>query len=167
MDTQSIRELFQQIRQSPELQGEFRDLLIESFDLRKNPFHPLVFVHGDPEIGSEVYIGLFSEVNAKGGVVRIGNHCDIASFVSINAADSHKLCIGISEEIERGTIVLEEHVFVGSHSFIGGNTSIGHHSVVAAGTKLINGGDIPPYSLVVGSPAKTLPGYYRDKIHPA
>ena len=138
------------------------DNLIEVLDLRKNQFHPLVFLNA-PEcckIGKNVFIGYLSEVNAKGSKVIIKDNCDIASFVAINVADSHKRCIGISDEIERGPITLEENVFVGSHSFIGGNTHIGHHSVVAAGTILVGGAIIPPYSLIKGNPAKIYPGYY-------
>lgn len=139
--------------------------LIEILDLRKNPFHPLVFINGEPKIGKNVFIGFLSEVNAKGGEVILGDNCDIASFVSINVADSHKRCLGISSEIERTPIILENDVFVGSHCFIGGGTHIGHHSVVAAGTILIKGGDIPPYSLIKGNPAKVFPGYYEKYIN--
>lgn len=139
--------------------------LIDVLDLRKNPFHPLVYFNGPEcaEIGENVFVGLFSEINAKGSKVIIKDGCDIAGFVSINVADSHKRCIGLAKDIERGPITLEECVFVGSHSFIGGHTHIGHHSVVAAGTILIKGGYIPPYSLIKGNPAKIYPGYYKDK----
>lgn len=141
------------------------DKLIEVLDLRKNPFHPLVFINGPEfcEIGENVYIGYLSEINAKGSKVVIKEGCDIASFVSINVADSHKRCVGLSDHIERGPIILEENVFVGSHCFIGGNTHIGHHSVVAAGTILIKGGEIPPYSLIKGNPAVVYPEYYKKK----
>lgn len=139
--------------------------LIDILGLKKNPFHPLVFINGPEcaEIADDVYIGYLSEINARGSKVIIKQGCDIASFVDINVADSHKMSIGISNEIERGPITLEENVFVGSHCFIGGNTHIGHHSVVAAGSILIKGGDIPPYSLIKGNPAKIYPGYYQKK----
>lgn len=139
------------------------DKLIEVLDLRKNPFHPLVFFSGidEAEIDDDVFVGFLSEVNSKGSKVTIKKGCDIASFVSINVADSHKRCLGLSEDIERGPITLEEYVFVGSHCFIGKNTHIGHHSVVAAGTIIIDGGIIPPYSLIKGNPAKVYPGYYK------
>lgn len=139
--------------------------LIDILDLRKNSFHPLAFINGEPIIGKNVFIGFLSEVNAKGGKVILGDNCDIASFVSINVADSHKRCLGISGEIERKPIILENDVFVGSHCFIGGGTHIGHHSVVAAGTILIKGGEIPPYSLIKGNPAKVFPKYYKKYIN--
>ncbi|MFA6423044.1 MAG: acyltransferase [Patescibacteria group bacterium] len=135
--------------------------IIELLDLRENDLHPLVFINGNPEIGEGTYIGLFSEVNAKGSKVIIGKNCDIASFVSINVADSHRKNLGLTDNIDRKQIILEENVFVGSHSFIGGETYIGHHSVVGAGTILINAGTIPPYSLVIGNPAKVKPNYFK------
>ena len=123
----------------------------------------MVNILGEPTIGDETYIGLFSEINANKGEVIIGDNCDIASFVAINCADSHKKTIGLSDNISRSSIVIEDNVFIGSHSFIGGNTHIGHNSVIGAGTILINGGHIPPYSLVVGNPASVKKGYYFDE----
>jgi acetyltransferase-like isoleucine patch superfamily enzyme len=147
-------------RMTPE---EFRNLLAEVTGVKQNRFHPFVWITGEPEIGEGVYIGGFSEVNARGAKVRIGNYCDIASFVSINCADSHKRCIGLIEETERGDITIEDHVFVGSHSFIKGGAHIGHHSVVAAGT-IVGAGTVPPYSLVVGNPMQIKAAYYRDRL---
>lgn len=137
--------------------------LIEILDLKKNPFHSMVFINGPEcaEIDEDVYIGYLSEVNARGSKVVIKKGCDIASFVSINVADSHKRTIGVGPEIERGPIILEENVFVGSHCFIGGNTHIGRNSVVAAGTILVSGGEIPPFSLIKGNPAVVYPEYYK------
>lgn len=138
--------------------------LIEILDLKKNPFHSMVFINGPEcaEIDDDVYIGYLSEVNARGSKVVIKKGCDIASFVSINVADSHKRTIGIGDHIERGPIILEENVFVGSHCFIGGNTHIGRNSVVAAGTILVSGGEIPPYSLIKGNPAVVYPEFYKN-----
>jgi acetyltransferase-like isoleucine patch superfamily enzyme len=142
---------------------DFRRLLARAIDMPENRFHPFVWIIGDPVIGEDVSIGGFSEVNARGARVSIGDHCDIASFVSINCADSHKRCIGLAKEIERQDIVIEDHVFIGSHSFVKGGARIGHHSVVAAGT-IVGPGAIPPYSLIAGNPMKVRPGYYRARL---
>jgi acetyltransferase-like isoleucine patch superfamily enzyme len=140
-------------------------LILKILQLKINPFHPLLIFNGKPHIGKNVYVGAFSEINAKGGHIKIGDNCDIASFCSLNVADSHKKCISLSGSIERGQIILENNVFVGSHSFIGGRVKIGHHSVIAAGTILIADGlIIPPYSLVVGNPYVVKEGYYAKNI---
>lgn len=134
-------------------------------NLKANAFHPLAWILGTPEIGSGVYIGGFSEVNAKGARIVIGDNCDIASFVSINCADSHKKCIGLGVEVVRRDIQIENNVFVGSHAVIKGGAHIGHHSVVAAGS-IVGAGYIPPYSLVIGNPMVVKPSYYRNALNP-
>ncbi len=152
-----------QLGNDTELKKDFKHLLTDALDLRENQYHPLVFINGEPKLGKNINIGFFSEINARKGEVIIGDNCDIASFVAINVADSHKMCIGLSKDIERGKIILENNVFVGSHSFIGGNVKIGHNSVIAAGTILINCGEIPPYSLIKGNPAQIFVNHYLKK----
>lgn len=143
----------------------FRDLFLEMMDNLENPFHPLVWINGEPEFGKGVYIGGFSEVNAKGARVIIGDHCDIASFVAINVADSHLLTLGLARESTRRDIIIEDHVFIGSHSVILGGTRIGHHSVIGAGS-VVHEKDIPPYSLAAGNPLTIREGYYRSRAYP-
>ena len=141
---------------------DFATLLRKITGFKENPYHPLVWINGEPEIGEGVFIGALSEINARGARVRIGAHCDIASFVSINCADSHNRCIGVSDEIERKDITIEDHVFIGSHTFVKGGAHIGHHTVIAAGT-VVEPGVVPPYSLVAGNPMRVKPGYYRGR----
>ena len=142
---------------------EFEELLNKITTFKKNPFHPLVWIVGKPKFGKNVYIGGMSEIQAKDANVSIGDNCDIASFVTINCADSHKKCIGLSEKIERRDVVIEKNVFVGSHCVIKGGAHIGHHSVIAAGT-IVEAVKINPYSLVIGNPMQIKDGYYKDKI---
>tara|TARA_B100000683_G_scaffold260672_1_gene285726 strand:+ start:972 stop:1457 length:486 start_codon:yes stop_codon:yes gene_type:complete len=141
---------------------QFRNLFSDVTSFKMNPYHPMVWILGEPEIGENVYIGGMSIIQANGTRVSIGDNCDIASFVSINSADSHKRCLGLSDEIDRKPIILENNVFIGSHSVVKGGARIGHHSVVAAGT-VVDGKDIPPYSLIYGNPMKVREGYYRDR----
>lgn len=137
----------------------------ESFlGIKENPFHPLVMINGNPEIGDNVYIGAFSEIYCKGSQLNIGDNCDIASFVAINCADSHKKTIGLCEYIEKKPIVIESNVFIGSHCLVKGGVHIGHHSVIAAGT-IVDASIIPPYSLVSGNPMCIKKGYYLNKLN--
>lgn len=142
---------------------DFLKIFSDVTDFKENRFHPLVWINGNPEIGENVYIGGMSEVNANGATVKIGDNCDIASFVSINCADSHKVCLGLDKDIKRKDIILENNVFIGAHCVIKGGAIIGHHSVVAAGT-IVDGKEIPPYSLVVGNPMVVKVGYYKKYL---
>jgi perosamine synthetase len=141
---------------------EFQGLFSALTNFKKNRFHPLVWINGEPEIGENVYIGGMSEINATGARIAIGNNCDIATFVSINCADSHKKTIGIAGHTERKDIIIEHNVFIGSLCIIKGGAHIGHNSVIAAGT-VVDGVKIPPYSLVSGNPMQIKAGYYRPK----
>jgi acetyltransferase-like isoleucine patch superfamily enzyme len=138
---------------------DFQSKVRAALQLPSNDFHPMVWINGEPEIASDVYIGGFSEVNAKGAKVVIGTGCDIASFVSINCADSHKRTIGLQDEISRRDIYIGEYVFIGSHAVIKGGANIGHHSVIGAGC-VVDGVTIPPYSLVTGNPMTVKPKYF-------
>ena len=143
--------------------AEFKAEFLELMQNQDNPYHPLVWINGEPEIGPGTYIGGFSEVNAKGAHIVIGADCDIASFVAVNVANSHKITIGIATESDCEDIVIGDHVFVGSHSVILGGAKIGHHSVIAAGT-VVRAGEIPPYSLVIGNPMIVKSGYYEKQV---
>jgi len=138
----------------------FGELFSRLTRFKANSYHPLVWILGEPKIGTGVYIGGMSEINATGTTVEIGDGCDIASFVSINAADSHRKCLGLSPDVDRKPIRIGHHVFIGSHSVVKGGADIGHHSVVAAGT-IVDAVQIPPYSLVIGNPMQVKAGYYR------
>lgn len=145
---------------------EFKALFLEMMQNRDNPYHPLVWMNGAPEIGAGCSIGFFSEVFAKGARLVIGEYCDIGSFVAINVADSHRRCLGLSESIVYRDILIGDHVFIGTHCAILGGAVVGHHSVIAAGS-IVRAVTIPPYSLVVDEQVK--PGYYRaqcEQHHP-
>ena len=141
---------------------EFQKCFTELTDIPENRFHPLVWIGGEPEIGENVYIGGMSEIYAKGARVVIGDNCDIASFVSINCSDSHKRCIGIADDVDKQDIIIENNVYIGTQSYIGGGVYIGHHSVGGAGT-MVRRGNYPPYSLIVGNPAVVKAGYYKKE----
>ncbi len=86
-------------------------------------------------------------------------------FVAINVADSHRRCIGLTENNNIKDIRIGNHVFIGSHSVILGGADIGHHSVIGAGS-VVRGCVIPPFSLVLGDVVK--PDYFRaeyEAIH--
>lgn len=137
-----------------------RDEFLEWIDFEENPYHPFVWIRGEPEIGENVYLGFFSVINAKGSSVVIGDGCDIAPMVTINCADSHRKCLGLTDEVDRTPITLEHNVFVGSSAVIKPGSEVGHHTVVGAGETV--SGSVPPYSLVVDGTVKK--GYYETAV---
>lgn len=138
---------------------QFQRMLREAIGHKENPFHPFVWITGNPVIGPNTFIGGYSSINSTDVDVEIGNNCDIASYVMINAADSHRRCIGLDDEITRKPIKIGSHVFIGTHSAVLGGAVVGHHSVIAAGT-VVREGEIPPFSLIL--PHEIKRGYYRE-----
>ena len=84
----------------------FKNFFLKFIENKKNKYHPLVWINGKPKIGSNVYIGGFSEINAKGSKIQIGKDCDISSFVTINVADSHLKVLKKTKKIKKKFIQL-------------------------------------------------------------
>jgi carbonic anhydrase/acetyltransferase-like protein (isoleucine patch superfamily) len=81
---------------------------------------PLIL--GTVNIGANVSICWPVDINANHSRIDIGDDCDIASFVTLNCADSHMRCLGLSDEIERRPIVLKHNVFVGQGATTAGSS---------------------------------------------
>lgn len=63
----------------------------------------------------------------------------------------------VGNKITNGKLVrpyLEDHIFVGANCLILGGVRIGHHSIIGAGAVVTK--NVPPYSVVVGNPAKVI-----------
>ena len=142
---------------------DYRKHFFDLMEYPDNPYHPLVWINGNPKIGTSTYIGGFADINSNGASLTIGANCDISSFTAINVASSHRLAIGLDEEPSFKDIVIGDYVFVGSHTIIMGGTSIGSRSVVAAGT-VLRGEVVPPCSLAIGNPCVIKESYYRAEL---
>ena len=104
-------------------------------------------VHGNVRMGARVMLAAPVDINGNKSEINIGDDCDIASFVSINCADSHMRCIGVAADIERKPITIGDHVFIGQGATILGGCNIGSRSVIGAGV-VLKGVTVPPYSRV-------------------
>ncbi|CAN7242142.1 gamma carbonic anhydrase family protein [Phenylobacterium sp. LjRoot225] len=108
------------------------------------------------------------------GDVEIGENCSIWPGVVIRS-DTTPIRIGANVHIEENSILhtsthIEDNVMIGHgcciEGFIGhdsmlGNTAsmmpmsrLGAHSTLAAGSVLMDGAELPPYSFALGVPAK-------------
>jgi len=99
--------------------------------------------------------------------VTIGSFCSIARNVSIQTFNhnSKKLTsyfIGQNlfheqwdnERVSKGDIIIKNDVWIGAHCVILGGVKIGNGAVVAANSVVTK--DVPPYSIVAGTPAKVI-----------
>ena len=110
------------------------------------------YIYGNVKVGKNTWIGPFTVLDGE-GTLEIGDSCSISSGVQIYTHNSVKWAIsGGKEFYEKKTVKIGNSCFIGANSVIRDGASIGDHSVVGA-CSFVNK-EIPPYSIVVGTPAK-------------
>ncbi|WP_313396176.1 acyltransferase [Sphingobacterium multivorum] len=121
--------------------------VVESYSLINNAV-------GDLIIGSHSRIGVGNTVI---GPVWIGDYVQIGQHVLISGLN-HKyenIDITIAEQgIEVSSVRINNNVWIGANAVILAGITIGEHCVVGAGSVVTK--DVPPFSVVVGNPAKVV-----------
>ncbi len=120
-----------------------------------NSYNPHCWIIGEPEIGEGTWIGAFTLIDGQGGLT-IGRGVNISCHASILTHSTVRRCVTERKynRVDRQATVIEDYVFVGEHATILMGCRIGHHSIIAAGAVVLENTVIPPYSLIVGVPAR-------------
>jgi acetyltransferase-like isoleucine patch superfamily enzyme len=126
--------------------------------LPSNPYNPHAWVLGEPEIGKGCWIGAFCVIDGSGGL-SIGAGCDISSGAQIYTHSTVRRCVsGGSSPVERAPTSIGAHTHVGAGAVVLMGVTVGRHCVVAAGAVVTSGTTAPDHSLLVGVPARVVPG---------
>lgn len=121
-------------------------------------------------IGEDTLVQRDCQITASNKVI-IGNHVDIAartlitdtvhgdfsplSFTFNNGSDIPDVFLKNArtrDYVSKGPVVIEDNVHIGMNCIIMPGVTIGHNSIVSAGT-VVNK-KVPPYSIVSGNPCK-------------
>lgn len=107
--------------------------------------------------------------------LRIGSFCSIAPGVKFVPAGDHYtdhissypfiskiIRPGENEAVSKGSILVDDDVWIGCNAVILSGVHIGQGAVVAAGAVVSK--DVPPYAIVGGIPAKVLRYRFSDEI---
>ncbi|MGZ3774654.1 MAG: CatB-related O-acetyltransferase [Bdellovibrio sp.] len=105
-------------------------------------------------IGSYNYIGHYSIIDKT----KIGNYCSIAAHTMIGGSEhpyqwwsmSFRLC----RVEEKPLTVIEDDVWIGTKATIRRGVRVGRGAVIGSHAVVLE--DVPPYAIVVGTPAKIL-----------
>jgi len=119
-----------------------------------NPYNPLAWFVGEPQIGAGTWIGPFCLVDGSGGLT-IGRGCDLAAGVHVYTHSSARRCVSDrAVEVERRPVRIGDCTFIGAHAVVLMGVTIGSHCIVGAGAVVSQ--DVPDCSLVVGVPARVV-----------
>jgi acetyltransferase-like isoleucine patch superfamily enzyme len=123
--------------------------------LAENPYNPHCWITGTPSIGDGTWIGAFTLIDGLGGL-KIGKGCNISSGAQILSHSTVRRCVTERkyDRVDHKSTEIGDFVFVGANAVIQMGAKIGDHSVIGAGAVVLEEAVIPPYSLVVGVPAR-------------
>ena len=116
-------------------------------------------VIGDVEIGEESSVWMCVVIRGDVHRIRIGCRSNVQDGTVIHVMkDTHATTIGDDVTIGHAAIVhgctIENRCLIGMGAILLNGAHIGSGSIVAAGSLVVEGMQVPPRSLVMGSPAK-------------
>jgi carbonic anhydrase/acetyltransferase-like protein (isoleucine patch superfamily) len=116
-------------------------------------------VIGDVEIGEESGVWMCSVVRGDVNVIRVGRRSNIQDCAVVHAmTGTHATHIGDQVTIGHGAVIhgctIEDRCLIGIGAIVLNGSRIGAGSIVAAGTLVTERMQVPPRSLVMGSPGK-------------
>jgi carbonic anhydrase/acetyltransferase-like protein (isoleucine patch superfamily) len=116
-------------------------------------------VIGDVVIGEASSIWMLCVVRGDVHEIRIGARSNVQDGTIIHVMrDTHATHIGDDVTIGHGAIVhgctIANRCLIGMGAILLNGATVGEDCIIAAGTLLVEGAQIPPRSLVMGSPGK-------------
>ena len=127
--------------------------------------HPTAFIDdsaqviGDVEIGEESSVWMTVVLRGDVHWIRVGRRTNIQDGCVVHGmTGTHPTAIGDGVTIGHGAIVhgatVEDRCLIGMGAILLNGAHVGAGSIVAAGTLLAENMNVPPKSLVMGSPGK-------------
>jgi carbonic anhydrase/acetyltransferase-like protein (isoleucine patch superfamily) len=127
--------------------------------------HPTAFIDdsaqviGDVEIGEESSVWMTVVIRGDVNRIRIGRRSNVQDGTIVHVMkDTHATTIGDNVTIGHAAVLhgctIEDQCLIGMGAILLNGVRLGTGSIVAAGTLLPEGTEVPPRSLVMGSPGK-------------
>lgn len=121
---------------------------------------PGAVVLGDVTLGEGASVWHNAVLRGDINRIEIGRHSNVQDNAVVHLADEYPCLVGNHVTIGHGAIIhactIKDEVLVGMGATILDGAVIGEQSVVGAGALVTQRKEIPPGSLVMGSPAKVV-----------
>lgn len=122
--------------------------------------HPLAAVTGNVVIGKDCYIGPGAAIRGDWGQIVLEDGVNVQENCTIHMFPGKSIVLHKSAHVGHGAIVhgatLGENCLIGMNAVIMDDAIVGKESIVGALSFVKGGTQIPPRSLVAGSPAKVI-----------
>jgi carbonic anhydrase/acetyltransferase-like protein (isoleucine patch superfamily) len=139
--------------------------VIRTFKDRTPAVDPSAYIDESAQVIGDVVIGaessVWMNVVIRGDVnrIRIGARSNIQDLTMVHVMrDTHPTTIGDEVTVGHSAVIhgctIEDRVLVGMAAVLLNGVRVGHDSIVAAGSLLPEGMEVPPRSLVMGRPAR-------------
>ncbi len=151
--------------------------MIKSYQNNYPEISPKAYiVEGATVIGSvkiDEFASVWHNVVVRGDInqIEIGTYSNIQDNCVIHVGDDHPTMVGDYVTVGHRAVLhgctIEDHCLVGIGAIIMNGAFIGRGSIISAGAVVTEGQHIPPFSLVVGVPAKVIKSLTdkTDSIH--
>ena len=127
--------------------------------------HPTAYIDdsaqiiGDVEIGEESSVWMCVVIRGDVHHIRIGRRSNVQDGTIVHVMrGTHATIIGDEVTVGHGAIVhgctVQDRCLIGMGAILLNGVTVGHDSIVAAGTLLPEGSTVPARSLVMGAPGK-------------
>jgi carbonic anhydrase/acetyltransferase-like protein (isoleucine patch superfamily) len=127
--------------------------------------HPTAYIDdsaqiiGDVEIGEDSSVWMCVVIRGDVHHIRIGRRTNVQDGTIVHVMrGTHPTAIGDEVTIGHGAVIhgcaIQNRCLIGMGAILLNGVTIGHDSIVAAGTLLPEGTTLPPRSLVMGAPGK-------------
>lgn len=116
-------------------------------------------VIGDVEIGEESSVWMLAVIRGDVHAVRIGRRTNVQDGTIVHVMrETHPTVIGNDVTIGHAAVIhgcsIDDRCLIGMGAILLNGVHVGAESIVAAGSLLPEGTQVPPRSLVMGSPGK-------------
>lgn len=129
---------------------------------------PNATVIGNINLGNEVSVWFGAVLRGDNDEIIIGDRSNVQDNAIIHVDPNCPVHIGHDCIIGHAAIVhgakLGNHVLIGMHATILNKAVIGDFCIIGANALVTEGTQIPPYSLVLGSPAKVVKQITAEQI---
>ena len=127
--------------------------------------HPTAYIDdsaqviGDVEIGEESSVWMAVVIRGDVHRIRIGQRSNVQDGTVVHVMkDTHATTIGDDVTIGHAAVIhgctIEDRCLIGMGAILLNGALVGSGSIVAAGSLVVENMQVPPRSLVMGSPAK-------------